>query len=102
MVIGGWKCCGEPLQFIIISTTFKSMRQGVSESPVSLSVPVGSVKQDDILTRDLEPTPPSGHPMLFTTSRAQSHTHPTVYECTEANTNTHTHTKACADTRALL
>lgn len=47
------------------------MRQRVRQSLVSLSVPVGCVTQDDILARDLEPTPPSGQPTLFTTSRGK-------------------------------
>lgn len=70
------------LQFIILSTAFKSMRQRVSESPVSLSVPEGSLTQDDILTRDLELARPLGQPTEFSTSSTVAHT----------NTCTHTHT----------
>lgn len=44
-VIRGWKCCGELRHFIIVFQAFKSMRQRVNMSPVSLSVPVGSVRQ---------------------------------------------------------
>lgn len=49
-------------------------------SPVSLSVPVGSVRQDDILTRDLQPRVPRG---MFTTSANKDvHTHTAVCTCT--------------------
>lgn len=61
------------------------MRQRLNTSPVSSSVPVGSVRQDDILTRDLQPRVPRG---MFTTS---------------ANKDVHTHTAACTCTlRAYL
>lgn len=53
------------LLLIITFQAFKSMRQRANMSPVSSSVPVGSVRQDDILTRDLQPRAPRG---LFTTS----------------------------------
>lgn len=49
-------------------------------SPVSSSVPVGSVRQDDILTRDLQPRVPRG---MFTTSANKDvHTHTAVSTCT--------------------
>lgn len=41
MIIEGLKRCGEPLEFLIISTAFKSMRQSLSESPVGFFCPGG-------------------------------------------------------------
>lgn len=50
-------------------------------SPVSSSVPVGSARQDDILTRDRQPRDPRGK---FTTSaNKDAHTYSCVYMHTE-------------------
>lgn len=56
------------------------MRQRLNMSPVTSSVPVGSARQDDILTRDRQPRVPRGK---FTTSANKDvHTHTAVCTCT--------------------
>jgi len=87
-----------------ISAAFKSMRR--RESGVVLPW-VGPSLWDRFRMRwhphrgDLEPTPPSGPPTLFITSRAQeahSHTSTTLYACTDVQ---HAYCNAHTDMRTL-